>query len=239
MLSAAEKDFLRLDESLLPFRIIEARTEAELEQVARIRSVSYGRHLPDLAETMKCPDANDRNPAYKSLLALSKLDGSCLGTVRIQIADTEQSECLQFEQSFALPAALRQGKVAEIARLAIPQDKSSLSVRIMLIKAAYWYCRFSKVSHVFLCARRPLDRFYKGFDLADLTPGAEFVNMAHIGNVPHRIFWFHSRDIEAHWKSISNPMYPLFFRTLHPDVLNNVQQQALIGEQFHQQQRCA
>lgn len=239
MLSAAEKDFLRLDESLLPFRIIEAKTEAELEQVARIRSVSYGRHLPDLAETMKSPDANDRDPAYKSLLALSKLDGSCLGTVRIQIADTEQSECLQFEQSFALPAALRQGKVAEIARLAIPQDKSSLSVRIMLIKAAYWYCRFSQVSHVFLCARRPLDRFYKGFDLADLTPGAEFVKMAHIGNVPHRIFWFHVQKIENQWKEMSNPMYPLFVKKLHPDLLENLQQKTLLNERFVNLQRCA
>ncbi|WP_288107634.1 hypothetical protein [Limnobacter sp.] len=239
MLSAAEKDFLRLDESLLPFRIIEAKTEFDLERVARIRSVSYGRHLPALAETMKTPDANDYNPSYRSLLALSKLDGSCLGTVRIQIADAEHNENLQFEQSFSIPSALKQGKAAEIARLAIPQDKSSLSVRIMLIKAAYWYCRFSQVNHVFLCARRPLDRFYKGFDLRDLTPNGEFVNMAHIGDVPHRIFWFHTLDIEAHWKAISNPMYPLYFRTLHPDLLDNVQLRALMNEQFQRQQRCA
>ncbi len=123
---------------LLPFWIAIAQNDRELELAAKARQIAYGKHLPLLGEKLALPDADDRNPDFAVLLAFSKLDGSCIGTVRVQIANQQQ---LRLEESYALPKALRTGRIAEVSRLAIPARSNGLALRLMLIKAAYWYSR--------------------------------------------------------------------------------------------------
>lgn len=212
---------------LLPFWIAQATSAQELELAAKARQIAYGKHLPEFGERLATPDGDDRNPDSAVLLAFSKLDGSCIGTVRIQIS---QNAPLALETSFRLPGSLRSGRIAEISRLAIPASSNGLTLRLMLIKAAYWYCRANHVDRSFICVRYPLDRQYRRFDLEDVLPSAEFIPMEHIGMIPHRILWFDVNSIEARWLRNGNPLHTLYISTSHPDVLNNIQSRTMLQE---------
>ncbi|MCZ8015259.1 MAG: hypothetical protein O9274_06140 [Limnobacter sp.] len=212
---------------LLPFWIAKAETDHEFELAAKARQLAYGRHLPQLGEKLGEPDDDDRCDEFAVLIAYAKLDGSCIGTVRIQIS---RHRPLALEHSFGLPPALREGRIAEISRLAIPARSNGLALRLMLIKAAYWYCRSNLVDRAFLCVRHPVDRQYRRFDLEDVLPSIEFIPMAHIGMIPHRIFWFDVSDIEARWLMNANPLHALYISTSHPDLLSNLQARTLLQE---------
>jgi hypothetical protein len=212
---------------LLPFWIAKAETDHEFQLAAKARQLAYGKHLPELGDQLSRPDEDDRSDEFAVLLAYAKLDGSCIGTVRIQIS---QQQPLALERSFSLPTALRRGRIAEISRLAIPARSNGLALRLMLIKAAYWYCRSNFVDRAFLCVRHPVDRQYRRFDLEDVLPSIEFIPMAHIGMIPHRIFWFDVCDIEARWLMNANPLHALYISTSHPDLLNNLQARTLLQE---------
>ncbi len=218
----------RIATELLPFRIEIAHTEDDFQRVRRARAIAYGKHLPEFGSSMMNPDADDHSTDCTVLLVTSKLDGSCLGTVRIQTTDTAP---LRLEDSFQLPKALKHGKVAEISRLAIPSRANSLALRLMLIKAAYWYCRFHQVARIFFCVRYPVDRQYKRFDLEDVLPAGQFVPMKHIGMINHRVLWFDSLAIEHKWIQTGNPLHQVYFLTYHPDLLNNIQARALAHDE--------
>ncbi|HEX4842403.1 MAG TPA: hypothetical protein VFV57_01935 [Limnobacter sp.] len=205
---------------LLPFRIEHANNQADFQAVVHARQLAYGKHLPAFGQSLLTPDADDLGNDCAVLIAKSKLDNSCIGTVRIQV--TQQGR-LRLEDSFVLPKALRAGRVAEISRLAIPSGPNGLALRLMLIKAAYWYSRSQHVERCFLCVRHPVDRQYRRFDLEDVLPGEQFVPMQHIGNIPHRILWFDVLGIEARWLLNNNPLHANFFEVQHPDLLDNVQ----------------
>ncbi|WP_334120179.1 N-acyl amino acid synthase FeeM domain-containing protein [Limnobacter sp.] len=212
---------------LLPFWIAQAKSDHELELAAKARQIAYGRHLPEFGERLATPDDDDRHPDSAVLLAFSKLDGSCIGTVRIQIAGQQS---IRLEESFALPDALHTGRIAEISRLAIPPRSNGLALRLMLIKAAYWYSRANEVDRCFLCVRHPVDRQYRRFDLHDVLPAKEFVPMQHIGMIPHRIFWFDVFNIEQRWLLSANPLHSVYFANSHPDLLDNIQACTLLQE---------
>lgn len=212
---------------LLPFWIAKSQSNRELELAAKARQIAYGKHLPLFGEKMALPDEDDQHPDSAVLLAYSKLDGSCIGTVRIQIAN---SQALRLEDSFLLPQALRTGRIAEVSRLAIPSRSNSLALRLMLIKAAYWYSRANFVDRCFLCVRHPVDRQYRRFELNDVMKTDEFVPMKHIGMIPHRILWFDVFNIEAHWLLNANPLHSVYFSVCHPDLLNDIQARTLSQE---------
>ncbi|MCR2747659.1 N-acyl amino acid synthase FeeM domain-containing protein [Limnobacter parvus] len=232
MLSSTAVNFLSDSTSqLLPFWIAKAESDHELELAARARQVAYGKHLPQLGDKLATPDEDDVDQDSAVLLAYSKLDGSCIGTVRIQIAN---QRALRLEDSFRLPSALRQGRIAEISRLAIPSRSNGLTLRLMLIKAAYWYSRAHRVDRCFLCVRYPVDRQYRRFDLDDVMRNDGFVPMQHIGMIPHRILWFDVFNIEARWLLSANPLHSVYFSNSHPDLLKNIQANTLIQETLAQ-----
>lgn len=212
----------------LPFEILKADGVEELASTARLRKQAYQRHLPEFSETMSDHfDPTDALDGFSVLNAYSKLDGTLLASVRIQVSD---SGPLILEQSFALPQALRKGRIAEISRLVIQAKGESLMLRLMLIKACYWYCRFQCVDNAFLCARHPVDRQYRRFELQDVIPNQGTIDMAHIGNIPHRVLWFNVQALERNWLESGNSTYHLFFEKTHPDILNNMQFRTLQNE---------
>lgn len=212
---------------MLPFWIAQAKSDHELELAAKARQIAYGKHLPEFGVRLATPDAHDKGDGFAVLLAYSKLDSSCIGTVRIQISENSS---LALESSFQLPSGLRAGRIAEISRLAIPVSSNGLTLRLMLIKAAYWYCRANHVDRSFICVRHPLDRQYRRFDLEDVLPNAEFIPMQHIGMIPHRILWFDVNAIERRWLQNGNPLHTLYVSTSHPDVLDNLQARTILQE---------
>ncbi|MFP5483994.1 MAG: hypothetical protein ACLGGW_12040, partial [Gammaproteobacteria bacterium] len=98
---------------------------------------------------------------------------------------------------------------------------------LMLIKAAYWYSRANLVDRCFLCVRYPVDRQYRRFELDDVLQPDEFVEMKHIGMIPHRILWFDVFQIEARWLLSANPLHSVYFASSHPDLLQNIQMRTL------------
>ena len=71
-------------EELLPFTVSLVRNQTELGKAVQIRHAAYARHVPVFAQTLAQPESTDSEIGVAVLLAESKLDGSPLGTMRIQ-----------------------------------------------------------------------------------------------------------------------------------------------------------
>jgi hypothetical protein len=81
LLSAAAQD---MPTERLPFTVRRVETEDSLRKAVGIRHAAYARHVPDFARSLAAPEACDYAEDTVVLLAESMLDGSALGTARIQ-----------------------------------------------------------------------------------------------------------------------------------------------------------
>jgi len=206
----------------LPFTIRAVSGEEQLHKAVGIRHRAYGRHVPGLAELLRIPEANDREPGCVVLLAESRLDGEALGTLRIQ---TNRFRPLAIEASVGLPRGLLGRNLAEATRLGVTQDRSGRLVKTMLFKAFYQYCLETGVEWMVIGARSPLDRMYEALLFSDLFPGEAPVPLKHAGNIPHRILGFEVETADERWRAVQHPMYDLFVNTNHPDIdLGNAEQ---------------
>jgi hypothetical protein len=205
----------QMEEARLPFTIKVARSEEQLKKAVSIRHAAYARHVPALAEMLKAPEANDRDEGSVVLLAESKLDGSPLGTMRIQ---TNRRRKLALEQSVELPPWLQDESLAEVTRLGVSSNSTGRVVKTMLFKALFEYCEDAQIDWLVIGARSPLDRQYEALLFKDVFPGGGFIPLSHAGNMPHRILAFEIESAEARWLEAKHPLYKLFRRTRHPDI---------------------
>ena len=199
----------------LPFTIRCVRSEAELAKAVSIRKSAYGRHLPELAERFSAPEPSDLDGSSRILVALSKLDGMPLGSMRFR---TNQFKPLDVEQSVTFPAALRSRVLTEATRLAVSQAAVGRVVKAMLMKAMFLQCEAGGVECMIAAARAPMDRFYQWLYFEDVYPGGDFVPMAHAGMIPHRVMVCDIAATKRKWLEIGHPWYPLFFEIDHPDI---------------------
>src|SRR3972149_6130086 len=100
-------------EERLPFAVKVVRSEEELSRAVHIRQVAYGRHVPEFAKMLSAPEPLDREEGSVVLLAESKLDGSPLGSLRLQ---SNRYGKLCVEQSVELPGWLQCCDLAEGTR---------------------------------------------------------------------------------------------------------------------------
>jgi hypothetical protein len=126
------------------------RDEADLAKAVAIRRSAYGRHLPELAARFWVPEASDLDGSSRVLVALAKLDGMPLGSMRFR---TNQHQPLDVEQSVKLPDLLSHRKLAEATRLAVSQKAVGRVVKAMLMKAMYLQCEASGVDCMVVTAR--------------------------------------------------------------------------------------
>ena len=119
---------------------------------------AYARHLPTFAQTLGDPEPADAELGALVLLARSKLDGTPLGTLRIQ---TNRHRPLDLERSMNLPAHLAHARLAEATRLGLAQGEGGRLVKAALFKAFYLHCRQSGVEHMVITGRVPIDRQYQ------------------------------------------------------------------------------
>ena len=117
----------------LPFTIRRVDTEDSLMKAVQIRHAAYARHVPEFARTLAAPETSDYEDDAIVLLAESKLDGSPIGTARIQ---TNFHRALHVEDSIALPSWLQGRRLAEVTRLGIGEGRIGRVVKIALIKAS-------------------------------------------------------------------------------------------------------
>lgn len=198
----------------LPFTVRVAQGEHDLRRAAELRHAAYSRHLPpELTQGLREPDAVDREPGVAVLLAESKVDGSLMGTLRVQ---TNAHRPLVLEQSFTLPSAMAQARCAEVTRLAVARAECSRFVKTVMLKAAYYWCERAGVRYVLVTARAPLDRQYARLMFQDVNPELGFVPLPHVFNLPHRIMYCDL--VAACVEGTQHPLYAFWFQTDHPDI---------------------
>lgn len=202
-------------EELLPFTVRLVRNEEDLNKAVQIRHAAYARHLPTFAETLKTAETDDAESGVVVLLAESKLDGSPLGTMRIQ---TNQYKPLCLEQSIELPTWLRSRSLAEATRLGVTNEKGGRLVTTVLFKAFYQYCLKTGVEWMIVTARAPVDRTYDRLLFTDVFPDAGYIPIHHVGNLPHRVMSFNVETAEDRWTQVKHPLLGFMCNIFHPDI---------------------
>ncbi len=204
-----------LTEERLPFSVRIVSNEADLEKAVSIRHSAYERHIPEVAALLDKPEATDIEPGSVVLLAESKLDGSPLGTMRIQ---TNRYRKLTLEQSLELPSWLQGKGQAEATRLGVIGNRMGRLVKTALFKAYFQYCVQEEIEWMVITARSPLDRGYEALLFKDVLPEGGFTPMRHVGNIPHRVLAFNVELAEFNWSQAGHPLYGFVFNTDHPDI---------------------
>lgn len=205
-----------LPEQRLPFTIRIVNDEQALQKAVGIRHAAYSRHLPELAQNLLRFEQADLAQDTIVLLAESKLDGSSLGTMRIQ---TNSFQSLGLEQSVTLPDWLQGCSLAEATRLGVISSQIGKIVKTLLFKAYFLYCVEHGIDWMVITARSPLDRQYDALLFQDVFGGAEFIPMLHVGNLPHRVMAFEVATARERWAAAGHPLFGLMFEMQHPDLI--------------------
>ena len=214
-MNTRDRDSSSLREELLPFVIRRAVSEEDLLKAVDIRYSAYDRHVPEFAASLRVPESDDYDDGALVLLAEAKLDGSPVGTMRIQ---TNSHSPLRLEESVTLPSWLEGTSQAEATRLGVDQSAIGRLVRIALYKTYYFYCIEAGIDWMVITARKPLDRLYESLMFQDVVPGGTLVPMHHVGNIPHRVMAFSVQDAFANWAAVKHPLFTFVFQTTHPDI---------------------
>ncbi len=199
----------------LPFTVNVVRTAQELKKAVEIRHSAYARHMPEFADTLRAPEKMDLEPGVVIFLAASKVDGSPLGTMRVQ---TNAFRPLALESSVTLPPHLQSASLAEATRLGITQDRLGRLVKTALFKSFYQYCLFSGIEWMVIAGRSPIDRQYERLMFRDIHPEGGYIPLKHASNIPHRVMSLEVANVEALWRTANHPLYSFFFQTHHPDL---------------------
>lgn len=199
----------------LPFTVNVVRTAQELKKAVEIRQSAYARHMPEFADTLRAPEKMDLEPGVVIFLAASKVDGSPLGTMRVQ---TNAFRPLALESSVKLPPHLQSCSLAEATRLGITQDRVGRLVKTALFKSFYQYCLFAGIEWMVIAGRSPIDRQYERLMFKDIYPDSGFIPLKHASNIPHRVMALEVAKVESLWRAANHPLYSFFFQTHHPDL---------------------
>lgn len=198
----------------LPFRVKIATTD-ELVSVARLRAAAYGKHLPALATRLLRPEAADFELGNEVFVAVSKLDGSMLGTIRTH---SNLFKPLPLEESFDLPAHFQGRRLIEATRLSVLGDLQASLVRNALFKTFFQYCLAQKADWMLAAGRRPVDRLYDTMLWRDVDGVGNLYPMAHAAGVPHRVMCMAPAEAEPIWRAADHPLFRFAFQTAHPDL---------------------
>lgn len=226
---AQVQDEARPSEERLPFTVRVVQNDSDLSKAVSIRAEAYARHMPEFGEKLRTPELIDAEPGVAVLLAESKLDGSPLGTLRIQ---NNAYMPLKVEQSVTLPRWLRDRPLAEVSRLGIVGGTIGRLVKIVLIKAAFQYCEQDGIDWAIVAARAPLDRQYDQLMFEDLYPEQGFIPMRHGNNIPHRVLGFEIETGAQRWTEAQHPLLKFFVHTHHSDIDVRVERELSFGGLF-------
>jgi hypothetical protein len=199
----------------LPFTVRVVANEDQLHKAVVVRHAAYARHVPEFAVQLKEPEASDFDPGAFVLLAESKLDGTALGTMRIQ---TNTYEPLRMEASIDLPDWLQGLNLAEATRLGVSEGREGRMVKTILFKTYFLYCQRAMIDWMVITARKPLDRQYDALLFKDVFASGQLMPMRHVGNMLHRVMAFDVATAEERWIAARHPLHTFIFRTTHPDI---------------------
>jgi hypothetical protein len=199
----------------LPFTIRPVHCSEQLDKAVHVRHAAYARHLPEFARTLRLPEECDFDSDTVLLLAESRLDGSALGSIRIQ---NNLMQALHVESSVELPFWLHSRRLVEVTRLGVAEGRIGRLVKMALIKACFEYCEQHEIDWAVVTGRTPIDRQYEQLLFSDVFANKAHVPLRHVGNVPHRVMAFEIATGEARWKAENHPLLDFFRHTRHPDI---------------------
>jgi hypothetical protein len=205
----------RLRPEHLPFLVRIARNEQQLAKAVNIRAEAYERHWPNLSDHLRRPEAQDRDPNSLVILAESKLDGTALGTLRI---DTNLVSRLQIETEYPFPDKIISQPIAYVTRLGVKQGRIGTLVKLCLFKSLYRYCLARQISWILVGVRPPNDRDYVRMGFSDLNDDARLVPIGSSGGIPVRLMAFDVIAAERAWHTAGNPLYKFMCNVYHPDI---------------------
>lgn len=203
----------------LPFVVIPAVNDSDLAAAVRVRQAAYGRHVPEFASQLECPEPLDRALGSLVLLARAKLDQQPVGSMRIQ---TNKYAPLAMEKSVTLPAWLKDRPLAEATRLGVSESGVGRLVKLALFKAYFQFCLANDIHWLVITARSPLDRMYEGLQFRDVFGEKEYIPMQHVGGIPHRVMAFDVRTAFERWKASQHPLLGYMCETCHPDIPESI-----------------
>lgn len=199
----------------LPFTVRLVKTEEDLMKAVKVRYEGYARHKPDFARALMEPEEDDTLPNTVVMLAESKLDGSALGTVRVQI---NRDRPLNMEQSVTLPDWLQGRTLADARRLAVVRGGEGGLVKTVLFKALFLYWEHEEVDWAVVAARSPLTRTYESLLFTDALGGGSFIPTPVENNLPHRVLAFEIASAHARWQANQHRLLNFVINTIHPDI---------------------
>jgi hypothetical protein len=205
----------KLASERLPFTIRRASDSEALRKAVQIRHAAYARHVPEFARSLALPEACDYDDECVVLLAEARLDGTPLGTLRIQSNDYQP---LPVEDSVLLPPWLQGRRLAEVTRLGVGEGRIGRVVKLALMKALFEHCEQAGVEWMIATGRAPIDRQYEQLLFQDVFGAGEMVPLRHVGNIEHRIMAFEVATAEARWRAAGHPLIKFFRETVHPDI---------------------
>lgn len=200
----------------LPFTVRLASGDHDLRKAAHIRQQAYTRHLPEVGAKLSQPEAIDALPDSAVLLAESKVDGSALGTVRVQ---TNRHQALALESALRLPAWLEGARLAHISRLGVAQGAMGRLVKLVLFKGLFQYWERNEIEWAVVAARSPLDRMYEQLLFVDVFPTQGYIPLPHMGDIPHRVMAFEVATARRRWRQTGHPLYDFMVNIDHPDLI--------------------
>lgn len=210
----------------IPFTVRQASRPGDLKRAIDLRHLAYARHMPEFAQALKAPEQDDLADGVVVLIAESKLDGSVIGTLRIQ---TNLQAPLNMEQSLVLPVWLAGKTSAEVRRLAVAPGSSGRLVKMALLKAVYLYCVQQDLDWILVAARSPLDRMYEQLTLEDVLDGKTFIPLPRENNVAHRVLGARISELPSRFAAVRHPLHDFFFVKRHPDIVGNDPQMQPFG----------
>lgn len=198
----------------LGFRIRPVASDVALDDACVVRAESYGHHLPEMKSAYSEPDELDRDGSATTFLAIDKVSGAPIGSVRIQLSTLGST--LLLERSWAAPDWLQTLPRAELTRMSVVSGADPM-VKLLLWKAGLYYCLANQMHCMVIGARKPaLIRQYASLGFEPLT--TDPVPFAHAGHLPHHVLWFNVATLERRWYESNHRLYGFMFGTHHPDL---------------------
>jgi hypothetical protein len=200
---------------ILGFQLRIARTDEDLRAACQVRSEAYGRHLPQMKDTLLTPDAIDSTADACVLLCTDKRSGAPIGTLRLQ---TSFGGPLLIEHSVPMPPEVLAATRVELTRLAVTPGADPL-VKLALMKASFLYCRAAQVQLMVIGARsRALVRLYERLHYSELFGAGATFALKHAGDLPHRVLVNDLRTLEQRWRAVAHEWLGFMVETSHPDI---------------------
>lgn len=199
----------------LPFTVRIVRTEEHLSKAVSVRAKTYGRHHPEVAETLSNAEVADRAPFSLVLLAESKANETALGTLRIE---TNSRDRLPVESLLPEDGFFAGKTIAFVTRLGVSNHPESSLAKLALFKALHRYCLACQIDWIVVTARPPMDRQYNRLGFIDVYSDKRLVPINWSGNIPMRIMALETFSCERKWKEINHPLYKFMFLDYCPDI---------------------